>query len=109
MFWDKKVFEGFTPQFVIISVQFKKNDGKCGVCGDDWSKKRPRENENGGHYGTGTITEIYMQGQIMDVEVELTTNHWGIYISSVFLGSTVQQRAHRNKMATNKTEILFSQ
>ena len=62
---------------LIISVQFKKNDGKCGVCGDDWSLERPRENENGGKYGTGTISRTYVQGQVIEVEVELTTNHWG--------------------------------
>ena len=60
-----------------FSVQFKKNDGKCGVCGDDWSLERPRENENGGHFGTGTIARTYVQGQVIEVEVELTTNHWG--------------------------------
>jgi hypothetical protein len=60
-----------------VGIQFKKNDGKCGVCGDDWSLERPRENENGGKYGTGTISRTYVQGQVIEVEVELTTNHWG--------------------------------
>jgi len=61
-----------------VGKQFKPpNNGRCGVCGDNWAEERPRENENGGKYGTGTISEVFMQGQIMDVEVELTTNHWG--------------------------------
>jgi hypothetical protein len=68
---DNEVFCGGVGQ------QFKKNKGKCGVCGDDWSAKRPRLNENGGTWGTGTIGKTYFQGQQMEVEVELTTNHWG--------------------------------
>ena len=38
--------------------------GKCGVCGDDFSAKRPRLNENGGKWGTGTIGKTYSQGQV---------------------------------------------
>jgi len=68
---DNEVFCGGVGQ------QFKKNKGKCGVCGDDWSAKRPRLNENGGKWGTGTVGKTYFQGQAMEVEVELTTNHWG--------------------------------
>lgn len=47
-----------------VGIQFKQNKGKCGVCGDDWSLKRPRDNENGGQYGSGTISKTYMQGQV---------------------------------------------
>lgn len=47
-----------------VGIQYKKNKGKCGVCGDDWSQKRPRDNENGGRYGTGTIAKTYFQGQV---------------------------------------------
>jgi len=38
--------------------------GKCGVCGDDFGTKRPRLNENGGKWGTGTIGKTYFQGQV---------------------------------------------
>ena len=45
--------------FCTISEQFKPpNNGRCGVCGDNWAEERPRENENGGKYGTGTISEV---------------------------------------------------
>ena len=49
----------------------------------------------------------------MDVEVELTTNHWGIYISSVFLGSTVQYTlsenlcSARSGLTQSKTGLMF--
>ena len=58
LYSDNEVFCGGVGQ------QFKKNKGKCGVCGDDWSAKRPRLNENGGTWGTGTIGKTYFQGQV---------------------------------------------
>ena len=58
LYSDNEVFCGGVGQ------QFKKNKGKCGVCGDDWSAKRPRLNENGGIWGTGTIGKTYFQGQV---------------------------------------------
>ena len=58
LYSDNEVFCGGVGQ------QFKKNKGKCGVCGDDWSTKRPRLNENGGTWGTGTIGKTYFQGQV---------------------------------------------
>ena len=46
----------------INSEQFKPpNNGRCGVCGDNWAEDRPRENENGGKYGTGTISEVRLK------------------------------------------------
>ncbi|TRY70276.1 hypothetical protein TCAL_11548 [Tigriopus californicus] len=55
----------------------KDNDGKCGVCGDNYADPQPRDHENGGKYGLGTIGRKYVMGQTIEVEVELSTNHWG--------------------------------
>lgn len=33
--------------------------------------------ETPGRYATGTIVETYNQGQVIDVEVQVTTNHGG--------------------------------
>jgi hypothetical protein len=40
-----------------------KNEGKCGVCGDPWHEKVPRDNEHGGKYGNGIIGRRYVMGQ----------------------------------------------
>lgn len=40
---------------MILQVQYAINNGKCGVCGDNYADPQPRANENGGKYGTGTI------------------------------------------------------
>lgn len=40
------------------------NQGRCGECGDEWSLPRPRPNDEGGMYGTGTIGQTYTQGSV---------------------------------------------
>jgi len=52
-----------------------KNKGKCGICGDRWDGER--ENETPGKYATGTIVAEYSEGQVIDVEIRITTNHKG--------------------------------
>ncbi|XP_050735572.1 uncharacterized protein LOC127008070 [Eriocheir sinensis] len=58
-------------------VHYQKNGGKCGVCGDDYRHPEPRDHEAGGAYGNGIVTKRYVAGQVIDIEAELTTNHWG--------------------------------
>lgn len=45
-------------------VHYQKNGGKCGVCGDDYRKREPREHEAGGMYGNGIVTKRYVVGQV---------------------------------------------
>lgn len=59
------------------SRQWSKNHGRCGVCGDPWDIPRPRPNEAGGTWGTGVISKVYRQGQIITATVQLTANHMG--------------------------------
>ncbi|XP_078335250.1 uncharacterized protein LOC111133536 [Crassostrea virginica] len=63
-------------------VQWGKNGGKCGVCGDDYSAAFKRH-EVGGPFATGFITETYSQGQVIDVLVELTAAHKGKFFFRV--------------------------
>jgi len=53
--------------------------GKCGVCGDSWLESAPRKHESGGIYATGLKGRRYTPGQIIDIEIELTANHWGYF------------------------------
>ncbi|CAO1392248.1 unnamed protein product [Diamesa hyperborea] len=59
------------------AVQWEQNSGKCGVCGDAYNLNSPRPHEAGGDYGKGIITRRYSAGQEVEVEVELTANHYG--------------------------------
>ncbi|XP_012275596.1 uncharacterized protein LOC105697126 [Orussus abietinus] len=62
-----------------FSTQWDTNDGKCGECGDSYSLRRPRPNENGGVYGTGTIVARYQPGQHIPVSVKLSASHAGYF------------------------------
>merc|ERR1712227_144795 len=48
---------------------------KCGLCGDPY--QGPRHNEAGGKYANGIIVKTYRKGSVIDVDVEITTNHKG--------------------------------
>ncbi|KAK2581715.1 hypothetical protein KPH14_002200 [Odynerus spinipes] len=62
-----------------FAVQYEKNKGNCGECGDDWSLPRPRPNENGGTYGTGVIVEEYQANSNFEITVNLTASHLGYF------------------------------
>lgn len=85
-------------KFSFISVQWEQNKGNCGVCGDAYHLRSPRPHEAGGEYGKGIISRRYAAGQVInsslfysavkaesifvslqeiDVEIELTANHYG--------------------------------
>ncbi|CAH1774521.1 unnamed protein product [Owenia fusiformis] len=55
--------------------QWEVNGGKCGPCGDPWDK--PRDNEAGGEFATGTIVQQYLSGANIDIFVNITANHKG--------------------------------
>lgn len=59
------------------AVQWEQNSGRCGVCGDAYHVKSPRPHEAGGEYAKGIISRYYTAGQEIEVEVELTANHYG--------------------------------
>lgn len=60
-----------------FSHQYEVNGGKCGVCGDAWEENpRPHEAPDG-LYATGTITRQYIQGQVITLTADITSNHRG--------------------------------
>ncbi|XP_043481783.1 uncharacterized protein LOC122510898 [Leptopilina heterotoma] len=68
------------PGIYKSQIQHSVNNGKCGICGDDFQLPRPRPTENRGTYGTGTIVKTYKSGEIIDVEVNISAAHKGHFI-----------------------------
>lgn len=66
---------GCTVCVSILQVQYQRNGGKCGVCGDPWDG--PWENEPGGKYALGIIVRKYGVGDVITVKVQLTASHKG--------------------------------
>lgn len=55
----------------LLQIQYDDvNQGRCGECGDIWSDPRPRPNDEGGLYGTGTIGKVYQQAQVSEMLFE---------------------------------------
>ncbi|KAL3228844.1 hypothetical protein MRX96_023745 [Rhipicephalus microplus] len=61
------------------AVHWQQNGGKCGVCGDPWHQRMPRNNEAGGKYAKGIIVRRYKRGDVMKASVQLTANHRGFF------------------------------
>ncbi|XP_056635412.1 uncharacterized protein LOC130444348 [Diorhabda sublineata] len=59
------------------AVQWEQNEGKCGICGDAYHIEQPRPHEAGGIYAKGIISRHFSVGQNIDIEIELTANHYG--------------------------------
>ncbi|KAJ8977942.1 hypothetical protein NQ317_017410 [Molorchus minor] len=59
------------------AVQWEQNDGECGICGDPYHLEQPRPHEAGGLYAKGITSRHYSVGQAIDIEIELTANHYG--------------------------------
>ncbi|XP_048251103.1 uncharacterized protein LOC124115133 [Haliotis rufescens] len=58
--------------------QWEHMNGLCGLCGDPYDQ-RPRPHEAGGKYAKGIVTETFLQGQIINVKIEVTANHGGVF------------------------------
>lgn len=52
--------------------------GRCGMCGDPY-QQTPRDNEVGGKYYTGIISQYYKEGGKVNLAVDLTANHIGFF------------------------------
>ena len=59
--------------------QWDRNQGQCGVCGDPFDLPQPRPNELGGKYGLGVVAANLTQGQVLNIQVELTAFHQGYF------------------------------
>ncbi|KAK6184942.1 hypothetical protein SNE40_007289 [Patella caerulea] len=56
-------------------VQWIRNKGKCGICGDAYHGKK--DHEAGGKFANGIIGRSYHEGDIIPIVVHLTANHQG--------------------------------
>ncbi len=63
-------------------IQWDRNGGRCGVCGDRWDIE-PRDNEAGGRYANGIIGWVYRQGSVAEITVQITVSHRGRHAESV--------------------------
>ena len=62
-----------------FSVQWNKNGGRCGICGDAYDQEEPRTYEKGGAKYLGKIVRTYSKGAEIPVVAQLTANHLGFF------------------------------
>ncbi|KAL7640472.1 UNVERIFIED_CONTAM: hypothetical protein RMT77_008747 [Armadillidium vulgare] len=88
------------------SRQWKKNKGRCGVCGDPWDEPRPRPNESGGIFGTGLISRVYREGEEITVTVHLTANHLGWFEFRICANDQFQHFVTQKCLNENALSLL---
>lgn len=90
--------------------QWRKNEGKCGECGDAWDLPVPRPHEYGGAWGKGVIVKRYLQGLQIPIRVELTASHMGYVKTKIILkpwsNSSIIVKYEINSFCVKK-KILF--
>jgi len=71
--WNPSAVEcgGENPQDEAVS--------NCGMCGDNLSNPRPRDNEHGGLYGKGFIAKTYTAGSRITLTAEMYASHNGYF------------------------------
>ncbi|XP_067028879.1 uncharacterized protein [Acropora muricata] len=62
-----------------FSVQWNRNKGKCGVCGDAYDAKNPQYVYPGKFAKDKFITKTYRRGETITVTIKITSNHQGFF------------------------------
>merc|ERR1712002_138984 len=86
-----------------FSIQWHKNHGKCGVCGDAAHLKVQPHND-GGRYSNGIIAATYKQGQVIDVSVILTRSHLGYF--EFRIGDFTKKHTDGDKVGKLQGELM---
>lgn len=69
------------PQVVGAGMTYP--EGNNGICGDPITDPAPRKHEAGGKYWTGNPAATYKKGQVIEIDLTITTNHNGRFSFSI--------------------------
>lgn len=70
--------------------------GKCGICGDAYDAS-PREHEAPyGKYANGIIVRQYHEGQMIDIQIDVTANHKGYFEFKLCPNNDITQDPDQN-------------
>lgn len=90
------------------TTQHQINQGKCGICGDDYRSPVPRSHELGGIYGgDGVIVRRYQEGSVVSMTANLTANHKGYFtfdLCNLDQAATKQAAENENCFKLMKTK-----
>ncbi|XP_064486170.1 uncharacterized protein LOC135398715 [Ornithodoros turicata] len=62
-----------------IKAQWQDNDGRCGVCGDNYSLKPPRRHETGREFARNFTVRTYAPGSQIEIVIDIVANHLGYF------------------------------
>ncbi|XP_063696955.1 uncharacterized protein LOC134827969 [Culicoides brevitarsis] len=93
-----------------MAIQWNQNDGKCGICGDNFADEPPRKHEIGGEFGEPVIVEKYKKGAILPAKVRVTANHKGKFwfeLCNMDLAKEETESCFSTKLRTTQGEEFW--
>ncbi|GFQ64707.1 chitin-binding type-4 domain-containing protein [Trichonephila clavata] len=92
-----------------MQVQWQRNGGKCGICGDPYHMPYPRDNEANGKYGQGIITREYASGQVIEAVVDVTTNHRGYFEFKICPNNNIKREASQQCLDNYPLKLAYGE
>ena len=65
--------------------------GLCGICGDAFDAVIKEHEAPGGKYANGIIVGEYAQGSVIDISIDVTSNHKGYFEFKLCPNNNVNQ------------------
>ena len=92
--------------FFFFQYQFGQAGGKCGICGDAYGDL-PRQHEApNGRYANGIIVQNYNPGEVMDVMIQVTANHFGSFHFKICPNNNINQDPEQDCFDKNPLEVI---
>lgn len=89
------------------NVQWQRNGGKCGICGDPWDKRRENEYPEGKFTRPKLfITGSYEAGSIIRTTIEVTTAHLGFFTFKVCPATSINKEVTQNCLDKHLLKVL---
>ena len=65
--------------------------GKCGICGDAFDEAIREHEAPNGKYANGIIVREYDEGDIIDISIDVTSNHKGYFVFKMCANDNIMQ------------------
>ena len=102
-------YHGVTdPSNSEFQVQWADNEGKCGVCGDSYSEKRPRKHETGSIFDRNVTVRTYAPGEDVVLVVDVVANHLGEFSLSLTIVMRSIEAKQKNTRKSSERRVSFA-
>ena len=103
---DSNQTKYLTQYLFIFQYQFGQMGGKCGICGDAFDDLPKQHEAPNGRYANGIIVQNYKPGDIMDVTIQVTANHFGSFYFKICPNNNIHQDPEQDCFENNPLNVV---